>query len=1291
MSSPDGKGFVLKSRFAIALVAYTISDESVDVFSFSNKWLFSETLATILCSHYDLHGETSITNDELLYALSERCNKIHMEFGISGINEPYALNSCNIFRYVYQVEGRSQWFYLIRRGPRRSTRNMDVTCNTRTLPTSSDLIQAGSGTTLSIPSPPDHRRRRSRRESKSSSNSNDNDRASKKVKLNNNNVTQPISNKIWYSERMTYHEMVVARVSRLGVFCTGGIRGIPRTALDLKEMERILHVNDGTFDTTRESSSTHSVGNNANSHSNALLPESTPSRENAARQYVSPERNKDISIYWYSTEACNTFHPKDNLHINVHDCLLQRIHLLSLYLNSVGGWKNCVGGGNKFNYEDLSEYEITRLKAKMRSLIIAYGLAVRYMGHVEIEEKKTWTACCDEAALHLQNNFKGWEYPENGRTIRNWNQEYRHGEAFNVGEHQARKFCLPPFLLDNPDASEAIRKYVRENLDGISVQKVHEYIHDNVIPYVAGHFLDDKNRDDKIGQVHDDIISISKQEVLKFYRLQNLSITTVFRWMGRLGMKYCERKKNYYVDGHERADVVQSRWKFVKEYLKKELCMYRWCQISLKDAMHLAEVGEVVINSGYHYDAKDGSAMVEFHVDAHRSFQEKLACIDFGGNPSVRKPKGEKMIISFGHDEAIFNKDTYTSRCWSGCDGEQCLIPKSEGMGLMFSALQSREFGFGFRNVTDGELLKINSERRKGFQYVDLAAAKKVRGTLDKECFKHDDIFKCFVRAFEYGIRKDGYWSYEHLIIQLEDCLDVIKGIYDDRFSIHFMVDHSCGHDRQRGDGLNVNAMNIGFGGRQRIMHESKLSHTCLGECVSGGFPILKGGEVQQMVFKSSDIGPYNMPKDERDSLRGGDIRGKKWVNRTKAEIMQELWPKLIPTLPQGDNGTFTVLGKTLKFDRKRKLLKSEEDKEISMDKARKLCENNNVGLSKVQLKEKTMRELVVLILPKIPENENRINFKRDVIYLNRATLRMTTRNNDVSMDILRALCRRHDVSWRKEIPATYSIEQRSKSSDDLITDLVAKHIPLPNHYVKKTLIDLARDQNIPLQKSIEKGVAKTWVSTPKGMLQTAWERGLLDLDSYCVEDFSEKGLLDDMENRIDKTNLSVLLTNCSDFADEESLLQLNIRLLGAVCIHSPKYHCEIAGEGIEYSWGNSKAKYRRIKVKDKKTAEQFRHQVGKCLSRDYLHAERIRKNSRRAREYMVAYFILSIKEADSGCENLTGISKITIGELKPCAVSAKKIEQMKKLVRTHRAAFDFDQSFCSAAVGFANQESVYK
>ena len=53
-----------------------------------------------------------------------------------------------------------------------------------------------------------------------------NDHATKRVKVN-NRITQPISDKIWYSERMVYHEMVVAKVLQFGVFCTGGVRGIP--------------------------------------------------------------------------------------------------------------------------------------------------------------------------------------------------------------------------------------------------------------------------------------------------------------------------------------------------------------------------------------------------------------------------------------------------------------------------------------------------------------------------------------------------------------------------------------------------------------------------------------------------------------------------------------------------------------------------------------------------------------------------------------------------------------------------------------------------------------------------------------------------------------------------------------------------------------------------------------------------------------------------------------------------------------------------------------------------------
>ena len=86
-----------------------------------------------------------------------------------------------------------------------------------------------------------------------------------------------------------------------------------------------------------------------------------------------------------------------------------------------------------------------------------------------------------------------------------------------------------------------------------------------------------------------------------------------------------------------------------------------------------------------------------------------------------------------------------------------------------------------------------------------------------------------------------------------------MKGIYGNKFILKFMVDHSCVHDRQHEDGLNTIAMNVGHGRRQRIMHDSIMTKTCLGDFVSGGFALIKVGDTQSIVFKPNDVGPYKM------------------------------------------------------------------------------------------------------------------------------------------------------------------------------------------------------------------------------------------------------------------------------------------------------------------------------------------------------------------------------------------------------------------------------------------------
>ena len=89
------------------------------------------------------------------------------------------------------------------------------------------------------------------------------------------------------------------------------------------------------------------------------------------------------------------------------------------------------------------------------------------------------------------------------------------------------------------------------------------------------------------------------------------------------------------------------------------------------------------------------------------------------------------------------------------------------------------------------------------------------------------------------------------------------------------------------------------------------------------------------------------------------------------------------------------------------------------------------------------------------------------------------------------------------------------------------------NLFCEKNLIDLEMVNDVSLNKSVEKGASKSWFGRTKVMLQVTWEWGLLDLDIFCMEDFTEKGKLDGMGNIISNTSLSQLLTDFSWFSEE--------------------------------------------------------------------------------------------------------------------------------------------------------------
>ena len=137
------------------------------------------------------------------------------------------------------------------------------------------------------------------------------------------------------------------------------------------------------------------------------------------------------------------------------------------------------------------------------------------------------------------------------------------------------------------------------------------------------------------------------------------------------------------------------------------------------------------------------------------------------------------------------------------------------------------------------------------------------------------------VAYFDYGANKEGYWSYEDIIVHLENCLGILKTLFlPEVCAVQILVDHSCGHNRQREDILDVRSMNSGYGGAQRIIRLSIMKEVCLGKFN----PTLKIGNQQQMLCQATNDGSFYMPENERKALKEVDLKPSNFANSEKEE-----------------------------------------------------------------------------------------------------------------------------------------------------------------------------------------------------------------------------------------------------------------------------------------------------------------------------------------------------------------------------------------------------------------------
>ncbi|KAI2502372.1 hypothetical protein MHU86_12104 [Fragilaria crotonensis] len=130
--------------------------------------------------------------------------------------------------------------------------------------------------------------------------------------------------------------------------------------------------------------------------------------------------------------------------------------------------------------------------------------------------------------------------------------------------------------------------------------------------------------------------------------------------------------------------------------------------------------------------------------------------------------------------------------------------------------------------------------------------------------------------------------------------------------------------------------------------------------------------------------------------------------------------------------------------------------------------------------------------------------------------------------------------------------------------------------YTKKELQDFARSNQIERLCDRNEIISPGWEGKPKGLLHVLGERGLIE--RAALERYTLDGQRDAITGKIDlQYSLRSLLSNCRDFKEEETALQFLGTQLGVTVLLTPKFHAELAGEGVEYSWAHLKAYYRRM------------------------------------------------------------------------------------------------------------------
>ena len=135
-----------------------------------------------------------------------------------------------------------------------------------------------------------------------------------------------------------------------------------------------------------------------------------------------------------------------------------------------------------------------------------------------------------------------------------------------------------------------------------------------------------------------------------------------------------------------------------------------------------------------------------------------------------------------------------------------------------------------------------------------------------------------------YGYTKD-------MILQVEGCVDCLKGLLGNTYEYLFLIDHSNRCDCVALHALNPSRIWKTFWGKQLVMRDSVI----LDKSFVGSYnhdTKLKVCETQHITFSHTDTGPFYLNDTNKQAWHYNAIVGNKTENLPKPQMIKKLLAK---------------------------------------------------------------------------------------------------------------------------------------------------------------------------------------------------------------------------------------------------------------------------------------------------------------------------------------------------------------------------------------------------------------